>query len=193
MESPAASSRDGSPGNNSARNYGREHSPQSPSQPSPHSPPPPLSFPNSGKSKVPKRPKTPSAAKTIAPRKRNHPASVDASGAVPAPVTKRACTTRAISTFTNTMEVAAAFRLDHALFGPEYTFELGKPKNLSQLELPQTYRCLMRMITSHTANFDRSSEAICRTPVDLMLNECLIILVCQLFMDACNCANCFLQ
>lgn len=89
---------------------------------------------------------------------------------------KRACTTRAITSFTSTAQVAAAFGLDYAPLGSAYRFRLGRPK--SRLSLPRTYHCLMRIITSHTKNFDRSSEAICRTAVDLLLNECLIILVC---------------
>lgn len=89
---------------------------------------------------------------------------------------KRACTTRAVTSFTSTAQVAAAFGLDYAPLGSAYRFRLGRPK--SQLSLTRTYHCLMRIITSHTKNFDRSSEAICRTAVDLLLNECLIILVC---------------
>ena len=37
--------------------------------------------------------------------------------------------------------------------------------------------CLESLIDNYSRNFDRTSEATCRTAVDFILNECLTVMV----------------
>ncbi|KAI5780752.1 hypothetical protein DFH27DRAFT_335359 [Peziza echinospora] len=78
----------------------------------------------------------------------------------------------AVSSFTSVKSVASAFGLAYAPLDPRHLMRLAQPAHPVPARLP----CLMRAITTHALNFDRRSEAICRTTVDMVLNECLVIL-----------------
>jgi len=69
--------------------------------------------------------------------------------------------------------------LDGAIqaFGLKYTsLSFSDPWKIQ--ENPETKdfeptHCLKSLVESYSRNFDRSSEAVCRTAVDFILNECL--------------------
>jgi len=85
---------------------------------------------------------------------------------------KRKKESNAISKFKNIEEVRQVFGLTAPR--KRELWKIPKPK----IVVPENNPFLERFIESRNRNFSRSSEAICRTAVDVLLNECLILLVC---------------
>ncbi|RPB27682.1 hypothetical protein L211DRAFT_865803 [Terfezia boudieri ATCC MYA-4762] len=69
-------------------------------------------------------------------------------------------------------QVARDFSLDFKPFGPKYEFKPPRPS----ITIPEHLPHLTQFIQSYVENFDRGSEAACRAPIDVLLNQCLILL-----------------
>ncbi|KAI5784112.1 hypothetical protein DFH27DRAFT_577285 [Peziza echinospora] len=79
-----------------------------------------------------------------------------------------------LASFRSLAEVADAFGLSHSLMPQgDHLLSIPLPHHST---VPAALPCLMRSLEAHIANFDSRSETVYRTIVQLLLNECLIIL-----------------
>ncbi|KAI5781098.1 hypothetical protein DFH27DRAFT_639779 [Peziza echinospora] len=77
--------------------------------------------------------------------------------------------------FTTIASVATAFGLSYSELGNRYLLPRAD-LTPTTYAVPARLPCLMRFMAAHVRHFDRACEAICRTLVDLVLTESLIVL-----------------
>ncbi|KAF8421854.1 hypothetical protein EV426DRAFT_608194 [Tirmania nivea] len=93
------------------------------------------------------------------------------------PAVKRPRTVKEIGSFRLPADVARAFCLQYSPYGGKYRFTPPTPSVLIPTILPH----LTQFIEAYIWNFDRGSESTCRAPIDVLLNQCLVLLKGQMF------------
>lgn len=96
--------------------------------------------------------------------------SVPTTTAIPKP--KLSKLSKDLRSFQHPDDVATTFDLHYSDYGARYHFSLGNPHTPIPSQLPH----VTRFIEGYIYNFERNSEATCRSPVDVLLNECLCLL-----------------